>query len=118
MEGITIDNAKALYDVNKAHKRVVMNDKYKKSGRDGELNNGRVEAVHQDDFFHMQRWVKRIETAKRSDIDTFYREIDAIVHEMNNRCNEYAIKPKERQRLVELSRAPEYFLRKYDNVFV
>lgn len=116
-DNVTVEEAKALYDINKAHKRVVDNKKYEKSGRDGKLDNGRVKAVHSDDFYCLQRWCKRLEQAKQQGPETLYSEVDTIISEMNNRSNEYsAIKPKQKERLLQLARIDETLLRRYDNV--
>lgn len=108
-----------MYRIGKAQQRIVFNDKYVAYGRDGkELNNGRVEALHQCGFYYLQRWIKRLEDVKQCDGNRMVEMIDTIIGEMNNRSNEYSIEGTERQRLIKLARSDEETLRKYDNFFV
>lgn len=93
---------------------MVDDNKYVTYGRGGKLDNNRVRSTHLDDFYRLQRWIKRLEGARNSSPDEFYREVDRIIHEMKNRTNDYsALDSRERENLTNLAQFPESLLSKY-----
>jgi hypothetical protein len=103
-----------MYEVRKAHKRVVNNKRYTTHSNGRRLDNDRVKAVHTDDVFCIQRWSKKLNEARNSNPDKLYAEVDRIIQEMNNRTSEYsALSTKEREAIISLANQPEALLNKY-----
>lgn len=108
--------AESIYKLQQAHERVINNDKYVRSAHGQELNNGRVLSVHMDDFYTIQKWIKRLEEAKDSKSDELYSEVNLLIHEMRNRSNEYsALDNATREELMKLAKLPESMMSKYYN---
>ncbi|KAI6184626.1 hypothetical protein M3Y97_00616600 [Aphelenchoides bicaudatus] len=118
--GMSEEAAEALHDVNKAHKRIVYNEKFKKHARyHRELDNGRISACHKHDYYRLMRWCSRLEEIKHQTPNTtICFELDAIVNEMKQKADEYSINQREKENLLKLLEQPESTLRQYDGLYV
>lgn len=113
------EEANILYKVNKAHEKVVNNKNYIRHTNLDQLDNGRVEACHMDDFYHLLRWIKVLNEAKHRDPYSLNVAIEDVIRKMTERTQIYTIHPEKKNELEELVRnQTERFLEQYDNMFL
>lgn len=66
----------------------------------------------------LNRWIKRLNDAKRQNSYVMYSVIDSIIQEMSNKADEYTLKPGEREEILELVEQPDHVLRQYDSLYI
>ncbi|KAI6233473.1 hypothetical protein M3Y99_00916300 [Aphelenchoides fujianensis] len=97
---LTAEQTETAVELRRRHELINAPARYARHG--GKLDEGRVHAVHADDFFQLHKWLHELEWAKRNGQTA--EVLDRLQTEMEERTRLYRLPADEQRRYEELAR--------------